>query len=237
MSQSLALPATIAQTSTMLRWVALALILAPLPVRAAPRALAASELEQLRCVAVLAIVANEQQRGSAGWQDVPPLAARGAKYADRVTEALIKAKVRTSAGVSADILAQIAALQSEASASGDAASFLREKSGPCIALLDAAIPPAQPPTLPQCAAALAMAYEDEIKNQGMTKSARTLSIFAALLDRRARDALQAEGKTQAESDVIIGLEKEKLMAEFKARGGEGTLDRIDFPACFAMAQP
>ena len=111
MSQSLALPATIAQTSTMLRWVALALILAPLPVRAAPRALAASELEQLRCVAVLAIVANEQQRGSAGWQDVPTLAARGAKYADRVTEALIKAKVRTSAGVSADILAQIAALQ------------------------------------------------------------------------------------------------------------------------------
>ena len=64
-----------------------------------------------------------------------------------------------------------------------------------------------------------------------------LAIFAAVLDGRAREELKAAGKTEAESDVIIGLEKEKLLAEFKAHKGKGAQDKVDFPACFEMARP
>lgn len=221
----------------MLRWIAFAMLLAPLPLQAAPRPLSASQLDHVQCVAVLAIIANEQQRGIGGWEDVPPLPVRGAKFSERVTQGLVKEKVRTPDAVRAEILAQVAALQSEAIASGDPSAVLRKKSVPCIAMLDAEVPPPVPPTLPQCAAALAMAYEDEVAHQGMTKAARTLSIFASVLNGRAREALKAGGKTEAESDIVIGLEKERLMAEFKASEGKGTQDRIDFPACFEMARP
>lgn len=221
----------------MLRWVALLMMLAPLPLRAASQPLSASQQNHVQCVAVLAIIANEQQRGIGGWEDLPPLATRGAKFSDRVIQGLVKDKSRKPEAARAEILAQVAALQAEAIASGNASAVLRARSAPCIAMLDAEVPPPQPPTLPQCAAALAMAYEDEVAHQGLTKAARTLSIFAALLDGRAREALKAEGKTEAESDIVIGLEKEKLMAEFKASEGKGTQDRVDFPACFAMARP
>ncbi len=213
------------------------LLLAPFPLWAAPRSLGASQQDHVQCVAVLAIIANEQQRGIGGWEDVPPLAVRGAKFSDRVIQGLVKDKSRKPEAARAEILTQVAALQSEAVASGNPSAVLRARSAPCIAMLDAEVPPPQPPTLPQCAAALAMAYDDEVAHQGLTKAARTLSIFAALLDGRAREELKAEGKTDAESDIAIGLEKEKLMAEFKASEGKGTQDRIDFPACFAMARP
>ena len=221
----------------MYRWIVLMLLLAPFPLWAAPRSLSASQQDHVQCVAVLAIIANEQQRGIGGWEDVPPLAVRGAKFSDRVIQGLVKDKSRKPEAARAEILTQVAALQSEAVASGNPSAVLRARSAPCIAMLDAEVPPPQPPTLPQCAAALAMAYDDEVAHQGLTKAARTLSIFAALLDGRAREELKAEGKTDAESDIAIGLEKEKLMAEFKASEGKGTQDRIDFPACFAMARP
>jgi hypothetical protein len=219
------------------RRIALALFLAPLPVLAAPAPLSAVQQDRVRCVAVLAIMANEQQRGIGGWEDYRPLAARGAKFSERVTEALAKEKVRSRDEVRAEVLAQVAALQAEATASADPSVMLREKAGPCIAMLDVEVPLPTPPTLPQCAAALAMAFEDEKAHEGMSKTARTLAIFAAVLDGRAREELKAAGKTEAESDVIIGLEKEKLLAEFKAHKGKGTQDRIDFPACFEMARP
>jgi hypothetical protein len=237
MVQLLALQQTLAQTLRMFRWFALMLALEPAPVLATMRPLSASQRDHVQCVAVLAIIANEQQRGVGGWEDLPPLAVRGAKFSDRVIQGLSTDKTRKPDAARAEILAQVAALQSEAVASGDPSSVLRVKSGACIAMLDAEVPPPQPPTLPQCAAALAMAYDDEVAHLGLTKAARTLSVFAALLDARARDALKAEGKSEAESDIVIGLEKEKLMAEFKASGGKGTQDRIDFPACFAMARP
>lgn len=221
----------------MLRRIAAALLLVPLPLQAGPVLLSAPQQDHLRCVAVLAIIANEQQRGVGGWEDLRPLAARGAKFSDRVIDGLVKEKVRSQEAARAEILAQVAAIQAEATASGDPSALLRDKSGSCIAMLDAEVPPPQPPTLPQCAAALAMAYDDEVAHQGMSKTARTLAVFASVLDGRAREELKAAGKTEAESDVVIGLEKEKLMAEFKASQGKGTQDKVDFPACFEMARP
>lgn len=221
----------------MLRWIALALFVTPVPVLAASAPLSAVQQERIRCVAVLAIMANEQQRGIGGWENYPSLAMRGAKFSDRVTEDLVKEKVRSRDGAREEVLAQVATLQAEATASADPSAMLREKARPCIAMLNAEVPPPQPPTLPQCAAALAMAFEDEKAHQGMSKTARTLAVFAAVLDGRAREELKAAGKTEAESDIVIGLEKERLLAEFKAHQGKGTQDKIDFPACFEMARP
>lgn len=221
----------------MLRRIVPALLLLPPPVLAAPAPLSAVQQDRVRCVAVLAIMANEQRRGLGGWEDYPPLAVRGAKFSDRVTEDLVKEKARSRGGVRGEVLAQVATLQTEATASADPSRMLREKAEPCIAMLNAEVPPPQTPTLPQCAAALAMAFEDEKAHQGMSKTARTLAIFAAVLDGRAREELKAAGRTEAESDVVIGLEKEKLLAEFKAHKGKGVQDKVNFPACFEMARP
>lgn len=221
----------------MLRRIVPALLLLPPPVLAALAPLGAVQQDRVRCVAVLAVMANEQRRGVEGWENTPPLAERGAKFSDRVAETLVKEKIRSRKGARAEVIAQVAALQAEADAAADPLAMLREKAGPCIAMLDAEVPPPPPPTLPQCAAALAMAFEDEKAHQGMSKTARTLAIFAAVLDGRAREELKAAGRTEGESDVVIGVEKEKLLAEIKADNGRGVKDRVNYPACFEMARP
>lgn len=221
----------------MLRRLVLILLMIPQPLLAAPQPLSPDQKARVKCVAVLAIVANEQQRGVEGWEDTSPLALRGAKFSDRVGEAIVKESKRTREDVRGLVLAEVASLQAEARAAADPTALLRARLGPCMTLLDAVVPPPKPPTLAECAAALSLAYDDETAHNGMTKTARTTAIFAAILDGRAREELKAAGKTEAESDVVIGLEKEKLMAEFKASQGKGAQDKVDFPACFEMARP
>jgi hypothetical protein len=104
-------------------------------------------------------------------------------------------------------------------------------------MLDRFVPPPKRPTLPQCAAALTLAFEDEKAHQGMSASARTLAVFSSVLDGRAREELKAAGKTEAESDVVMGLEREKLLMEFKKHHKKGAQDKIDFQSCFDMARP
>lgn len=221
----------------MLRWIVPALLLVPAPVGAARTPLGSDQQARVRCVAVLAIVANEQQRGAGGWDEYPPLAARGAKFSDRVASGLIRGNGRSRDEARDEVLAQVAALQSESATSADGPTAFRDQVKPCIIMLDAEVPPPRSPTLPQCAAALNLAYEDEKAHQGMSKAARTLAVFAAVLEGRARDEMKAAGRTEAESDIAIGLEKEQLFAEFKAHGKKGTQDRIDFQSCFDRARP
>ncbi len=221
----------------MFRRIAPALLLVPQPLSAAPRPLSLDQQARVKCVALLAIVANEQQRGFEGWEDTPPLAVRGAKFSDRVGEAIVKESKRSREDVRGLVLAEVSSLQAEAHSAPDPTMLLRARLAPCMTLLDAIVPPLKPPTLVECAAALSLAYDDETAHNGMTKTARTTAIFAAILDGRAREELKAAGKTEAESDVVIGLEKEKLMAEFKASQGKGTQDKIDYAACFELARP
>lgn len=219
------------------RWIFVALFWLPLPVLAAPVPFNADQQERLRCVAALAIIANDQQRGSGTWEAYPPLAVRGARFSDSVLAAVMKESRRSRDDVRAEILAQLATLQKDAANAPDAAANIRAVADPCIVLLDRLVPPPQPPTLPQCAAALSLAYEDEKTHRGMTKTARNLAIFGAVLESHARDEMKAAGKTEAESDTILGLEKERLLAEFKAHKGKGVQDKVDFQSCFVMAQP
>lgn len=233
----LALGETIPQTLAMLRRIVPFLMLVPQPAFAAPAPLTPEQQAQLKCVAVLAIVANEQQRGAEGWEDVPSLALRGARFSDRVGEAIVKASKQSREDVRRAVLAEVAGLQAEAQGSADPASVLRSRLGPCMAMLDALVPPPRPPSLVECAAALSLAYDDETAHNGMTKAARTMAIFASVLDGRAREELRAAGKSEAESDAVLGLEKEKLRAEFKAQQGEGKQEKVDYGACFEMARP
>ena len=221
----------------MTRWIIPALLLAPVPAQAAPLALGAEQTAQVRCVAVLAIVANEQQRGEGDWSGSPALAIRGAKFSDLVASALMKETKRSSQEARAEVLAQLSVLQAESAQAADSAATLREVAGPCIVMLDRFVPPPKRPTLPQCAAALTLAFEDEKAHQGMSASARTLAVFSSALDGRAREELKAAGKTEAESDVVMGLEREKLLMEFKKHHKKGAQDKIDFQSCFDMARP
>ena len=221
----------------MTRWIIPALLLMPLPAGAAPAPLNADQQARVRCVAALAIIANDQQRGVGDWEGYPPLTVRGIKFSDAVAQALMKETGRSHNEVKAQVLAQVSAFQKEAGRAADPAALVREAADPCIVLLDTVVPPPKPPTLPQCAAALSLAFDDVKGREGMSKTAKDLAVFASVLEGRARDEMKAAGKTEAESDIVIGLERERLLAEYKANRKQGTQDKIDFRACFDMAKP
>lgn len=216
----------------MFRWLLPALLLAPLPAQAAPKPLNPDQAGQLRCVAALAIIANDQQRGTGDWAGYPVLTARGIKFSDAVAEALMKETGQSRDALKVEVLAQVAALQKDATEAA-----VRAAADPCIVMLDRVVPAPKPPTLPQCAAALGLAFEDTKASQGMTSATKTLAVFAAVLEGRARDEMKAAGRTEAESDIVIGLEKERLLAEYKAHRKQGRQDKIDYQACFDMARP
>ena len=202
-----------------------ALLAAATPVVSLP--LTPAQTEQVRCVAALAIVASEQQRGNRA--DIQPLAKRGAHFAGTVGEALTKDGARSRDQVKADILAEVAAFQKGAPKGEDLPRATVTK---CIALMEKVDPPLPPPTFPQCAAMLALAYDDVHAREGLSKSAKDLATFGAVLDARAREVLRDDGKGQSESDAIIGTTREKLIADAKA-GKEAP----DIELCFEMARP
>lgn len=216
--------------------IALPLLFASIPVSAAPVRLTPAEASRVKCVATLAIVASEQERGTSEWDDLPPLGERGGRFAQIVAGELQKAG-RSEAEARQSVVRAIEAMQREAGGAADPGAAVRDAATDCIAMLDKAVPPPKPPTPLQCAAAVSLAYEEVKAREGMSKTAKDLDIVASVLDNRARDELRAAGKTEAEADVAIGLEKERLLALYKAAPEGSRQTEIDFPACFAMAQP
>lgn len=214
----------------------LPLLMASQPALAATAPLTSAEAARVKCVATLAIVASEQERGTSEWDDLPPLGERGERFAQIVAGELQKAG-RSEAEAKASVVSAIETMQREAGAAADPGATVRDAATGCIAMLDKAVPPPKPPTPLQCAAAVGLAYEEVKGREGMSKTAKDLDIVASVLDNRARDELRAAGKTEAEADIVIGTEKERLLAEYKAAPEGSRQTEIDFPACFAMAQP
>lgn len=236
-SKWLAQGGAIAQFGTMFRAILiLPLLVTGLPAAAAPPPLTPAEAGRVKCVATLAIVASEQERGTSEWDDLPPLGERGGRFAQIVAGELQKAG-RSESEAKASVVSAIEAMQREAGSAADPDTTVREAATDCVAMLDKAVPPPKPPTPLQCAAAVGLAYEEVKGREGMSKTAKDLDIVASVLDNRARDELRAEGKTEAEADIAIGTEKERLLAEYKAAPEGSRQTEIDFPACFAMAQP
>lgn len=221
----------------MKRMLIAALLLAPTPVTAAPAPLSKPLQARIRCVAALAIVQSDKERGVEKWDEYPDFSDRGLRFANMVRAELVKTAGRTDAAAKQEIVGAIGTLQKQARASnGD--TLITALAAPCVAMLDKAIPPRPQPSLTQCAAAVGLAHQEVSTEEGsQSKTARDLAIYATLLDGKARAALRAQGKTETETDRIMGLEKERLMAEYKAAKGKGRTDGLDYRACFAMARP
>ena len=192
---------------------------------------------RLRCVAALAIVANEQQRGIGEWNSLPPLQRRGAHFAGVVGESLTGEGGRTREAVRAAILAEVSAFQT-----GNATAIPTAVVGNCLKMMDALDPAPPPPGLTQCAALIGIVAQDARARTGLSDSVKTLMTFASVLDSRAREALRVAGKTEAESDIIIGLAKEDITAQVKLASANpnAVADEsigVDIPACLERAKP
>lgn len=199
---------------------------------AAPPPLTAEQKERVRCVAALAIVANEQERGVGDWGNLPPLRSRGSHFAGVVGESLTGEGGRTREAVRDSILAAVAEFQKSGVNELPADVVVS-----CIALMDRIDPPPPPPELTECAAMVSLAATETRKREGFTDNAKLLVTFATVLDSRARAKLRSEGKTEAENDIIIGLKKEEFLKATKARGKNADPVGPDMAGCLELAKP
>ena len=185
------------------------------PAASQPAPLTEIQSRDLSCVAVLAIIASEQERGVPGALDYPLLAERGATYAGLVGERLMSETGRTREQVREDMLAAVA----------------------CLPLLDAAIPPKPKPDLNQCAGMLQLAYEEVHQREGLSKTAQDLKTLATVLGSRARDKMRAEGLSGQESDILLTRSRELMLAAARQKEARGQGSDLDFDHCFTLAAP
>lgn len=189
---------------------------------AAATPLTADQTRNLRCVAVLGVLAFEQERRTAAALALPPLARDGARFAQIVGEGLVRESGRSQEEVRDLILAQVAAVQKAG------ALPVAEGRG-CVETMNAVAPPPPPPDPVRCAGLLKLAADDARRRDGMVKPTMDLMALAAALDNRARTELRAGGKSEAESDRTLGLAREALVADPKTAP--------DLEACLELAVP
>lgn len=201
----------------------------PPPVQDLAR-LTADARTDLRCAAAFAVVATEQASGEAptGW---PPLASRGRRFfVDTGTRVMADAGL-TREAVRGVIAAEVGALQS--AASPDAA--LEALAKPCVARLDASVPPLIVPDLNQCAAILTLAADELHAREGMTPATQDLRTLASVLTSREREALIARGRTGDEADRTVAQAREAMAVE--ADDDKGGIDKYDVAHCYELAKP
>jgi hypothetical protein len=197
-----------------------------LALAAAPPALTDPQEQQLRCVALLAIMAGEQERRTAAALELPPLARQGARFAQVVGEELVKSGGRSQEQVRDLILQQVTAIQKSA---GAEAKLPVEEARGCVTLMNQFAPPLPPPPAIQCAGLMKLAADDVRKREGMSKSAMDLITLASVLETRARSELGAAGRTQAQSDKELTLAREAIAAKPDSAP--------DMEACVELARP
>lgn len=208
----------------------LALTLPALAAAAPP--LTAEQKERVRCVAALAIVANEQERGVGDWNSLPPLKSRGSHFAGVVGESLTGEGGRTREAVRDAILAEVADFQKSG-----LNEIPPETAINCIALMDRIDPPPPPPGLTECAAMLSLVANQAREREGFSDNVKLLVTFATVLDSRARAKLRSEGKTEAENDVILGLKKEEFSKAAKSKRQDTETLGPDMAGCLELAKP
>ncbi len=199
---------------------------------AAPPPLTAEQKERVRCVAALAIVANEQERGVGDWDSLPPLKSRGSHFAQVVGDGLTGEGGRTREAVRDAILAAVAEFQKSGVNELPAETAIN-----CIELMNRLDPPLPPPGLTECAAMVSLAAKGAREREGFSDNVKLLVTFATVLDSRARAKLRSEGKTEAENDVILGLKKEEFSAAAKAKRKGNEAIGPDMAGCLELAKP
>jgi hypothetical protein len=173
-------------------------------------ALSAESAQDIRCVAVLGIVAYDQRRETTEWADIPPVAKDGERFAGIVGERTMKETGQTREAVKDLILAQVAAVQK-------AKDVPRAEVETCVKRMAVVAPPPPPPNLPRCAAIMTLAAEAVRKRDGLTTGAKDLATLASVLAYRAK----TEGKSEA--DVTAAIAKERAAAEKAGGTDDGEL--------------
>lgn len=215
---------------------ALILALVTSPLAAAPQAPAAPDAAlkaDLHCAAAFAIAASEQARGSAAALALPPMAVRGKRFFADVGARAVEQGGMTQAAVRDLLVAEVAEMQRRAAADPD--KELAAEVKPCLARLDAAVPPLQTPDLAQCAAILTLAWEEERVKGPDTPAARDLQTLAQVLTTRARDAQIQAGKSADGADAAVEAARDAMRAE--AAGRPGGVDNYDIAHCYDLAAP
>jgi len=207
------------------------------PAASPPVPLDQMQRRDLSCVAVLAIIASEQERGIDSALDYPLLSERGATYAAMVGQRIMDDTGRTKEQVRDDILAAVAEQQTMAQGAAEPDKLVRSEMATCLPLLDAAVPPKPKPDLTQCAGMLQLAYEEVHNREGLSKTAQDLKTLAVVLDSRARDKMRAEGLSGQESDILLTQSREAMLADAKKLETKGQGSDLDFDHCFFLAAP
>lgn len=202
-----------------------------------PLPLSETHKRDLSCVAVLAIVASEQERGVMSALDYPLLTERGATYAGLIGQQIMGDTGKTKEQVRQDMLASVAAQQQKGRDAADADEAIEAEIQQCLPLLDAAVPPPPKPDLNQCAGMLQLAYDEVHDREGLSKTAQDLKTLAAVLDSRARDKMRAEGLSGQESDILLTQSREAMLADAKQKEAAGQSSDLDFEHCFTLAAP
>jgi hypothetical protein len=78
--------------------------------------------------------------------------------------------------------------------------------------------------------------EAEVRaREGASKAAISMANMVTILEAAARKELREGGKSGTDSDVIIGLEKDRLTALSNENRAKGIADELDFESCFKRA--
>lgn len=197
-----------------------------LALAAAPPALTPVQAQQIRCVALLAIVAGEQDRRTAAALELPPLGRQGARFAQVVGEQLVRDSGRSQEQVRDAILGQVSAIQKAAGSDG---KLPVEEARGCIDVMNTVAPPLPPPSVVQCAGAMKLVADDVRRREGLSDQAKTVMTLAAALDNRARAELKAAGRSESESDRDLTLAREAI--------GKTPQSAPDIEACVELSKP
>lgn len=204
-------------------------------VPAVPAPLTVEQQRDLSCVAILAIVAFEQEKGMESALRYPLLASRGGKYAGLIGERILAETGRTREQVKTELLAAVADHQARVLEADTPDDIISAQMATCLPLLDTVVPPSPKPTLNQCAAMLQLAYDQVYAREKLSKTAQDLKTLAFVLDNRAREGLKKNGYSGTESDIILTRIREEMQnTDPSSNAGTGDLD-IDH--CFTLAAP
>lgn len=215
---------------------ALILALVTSPVTAAPDVPTLPDVAlraDLHCAAAIAIAASEQARGSAAALALPPLAVRGKRFFADVGARAVEQGGMTEAAVRDLLVGEVREMQRRAAADPD--RELTAEVRPCLARLDAAVPPLQVPDLAQCAAILTLAWEEERAKGADSAAARDLQTLAQVLTARARDAFITGGKSGDGADAAVEAARDAMRAE--AANRPGGVQNYDIAHCYDLAAP
>ena len=174
---------------------------------ALPAPLAQTDRDDLRCVAVLAVVAHEQALGL--WGEVASLGNDGPRFAARIGDSLVER------GVAREAVRDL--LIGEAKGLQKAGPLKRVMVERCVARMRIVVPPL---SIARCAAVMTRAAELAKAQEPDTENTRELTALAPVVAYRAQQS---------------GTTAEQLAAELEKVGREPNIDGGELDDCARLA--